>query len=1296
MSDDDFTGDLINIDRKSDDKFAEHTNNNRSSHSSKDAEKHPGTIGHSSKGASRVKTASKKNATEQSSKQPALNPQPSLLNPSERIKKPIYVAAIGASAGGLQPLEDFFRAIPTNTGIAFVVVQHLSPDFKSLMHELLCKHTSMPIVRVVDTVEPEANKIYLITPRKNMTMENGKLILTDQDLSPGHGPNFPIDMFFRSLAESHGNRAIGIILSGTGSDGSRGVRAIDEAGGLVYVQSTESAQFDGMPAAAIVTGTAHEVKPPAKIAESISDIASSALHLDGNSNVDERMSAVYKQIIKMVAEEKGVDFRLYKPTTIARRLERRRLIAGATSLEDYLSKLQSDDQEVTSLRNDLLVSVTCFFRDEAAWKILSNSVLPALIKKTQVNETIRVWVAACATGEEAYTMAMTLREVLDSMNRHQQEVKIFATDIDEPALERAASGRYPGSIVADVPPDLMAKYFTPDGDFYQINRVIREMIIFAPHNLLEDAPFTRTHIVSCRNALIYLQGDVQKKVVRVLHFSLCNSGILFLGSSETVGDLKTEFQVLDHPSSILEKIRDVRLSPQATFHARQPGLSTARPLPPAHTPANRTPDASSTDSLISTAFSALAMENNTVYLICDEHMNMLHAVGDTRPFLSIPQGEVTNDLSRLVPKSLSVPLSTAMHRARREGNVVNYYGIPHSDNPDDLIDIQATYQAANAQSIEMYIVLLIAQPVITERTLVSDSSEEPVTGVTHQRLKDLEIELHQTRENLQTTIEELENTNETMQTTNEQLTTANEELQSTNEELHSVNEELYTVNSEHQVKINELTELNNDIDNLLESTDIGVVFLDDDLNIRKFTPAAAYSVSLQPGDIGRSFEDLSYSFDYPQLATDVRRVLSLGEAIEREAAINENDYILVRIHPYRAGNELTVGVVISFVDISELKHVEDALAQVEVRYRHLFQSDMFGIVVSNLQDRTVIDANDTFLKLIDADRSMLPLKQQSIYPENDLGNLSLAMEELHTSGTTPPTAARMVKRDGHLVPVIVSRTLISQKDGTFVEFIIDATELKQQQREIQLKTDEMEAVSGNLQQFAYIASHELLEPLRSLSGYSNLLADRYATQLDGDGVDYVNFILEASTRMSRVVDDLLSFSRVHTKGKRFSYVDCNTALQVAREGILKASGELEIAWDITPLPNIFADEDQLQQLFFTLLENSIKFRSDRTLALKIGAAQVDGNWQFEISDNGIGIERGDTEKVFAIFKRLHSREAYPGSGVGLAICKRIVERHNGTIWAEPNEKSGCSIFFTLPQGNLDAPRLNNKSKTDRL
>ena len=1227
--------------------------------------------------------------------QPAIatNITQGLINPSQRQKKPTYVAAIGASAGGLQPLEDFFHAIPPNTGIAFVVVQHLSPDFKSLMHELLSKKTTMPIVRVVDTVEPEQNKIYLITPRKNMTIEQGKLQLSDQDLSPGHGPNFPIDLFFRSLAKSHGNRAIGVVLSGTGSDGSRGVRAIDEAGGLVYVQSTESAQFDGMPAAAIVTGTAHEVKPPEKIAESIADIANAAAQRDLGANATEKMSAVYKQIIKMVAEEKGVDFRLYKPKTISRRLERRRLIAGAESLEAYLKRLQSDAAEVTALRNDLLVSVTCFFRDVPAWKYLKETVFPALIKKTEVSETIRVWVAACATGEEAYTMAITLREVLDSMDRHQQEIKIFATDIDEPALEQAALGRYPGSVAADVPPDLLAKYFTVDGDFYQANRSLRETIIFAAHNLLEDAPFTRTHIVSCRNALIYLQSEVQKQVVRVLHFSLRPGGVLFLGTSETVGELKSEFALLDQPSSIHEKLRDVRLSSRSNFQARLPA---SKKTTAAQLPQTSAGEIQAKDSLISSAFSALAEKNATVYLISDVNMNLLHAVGDTRPFLSVPQGSTTNNLARMVPKSLSVPLSTAMHRSQRENKVVNYYGIPHSENDSLVIDIQAIYQPESPQSEEMFVVLLIAHPTWQQQSAAIQKLEQTDENLPHQRLRDLEFELNQTRENLQTTIGELENTNETMQTTNEQLTTANEELQSTNEELHSVNEELYTVNSEHQVKINELTELNNDIDNLLESTDIGVVFLDDDLNIRKFTPAATSSVRLQPGDIGRSFEDLSYNFDYPQLATDVRRVLSLGEAIEREAAINENDFILVRIHPYRAGNELTVGVVISFVDISELKHVEDALAQVEVRYRHLFQSDMFGIVVSNIRDRTIIDANDTFLKLIDADRSMLPLRQESVYPENDLGTLSLAMEELNTSGTTPPTPARLVQIDGEIVPVIISRTLISQKDGTYVEFIIDATELKQQQREIQLKTDEMEAVSGNLQQFAYIASHELLEPLRSLSGYSSLLENRYSDQLEGDGVDYLNFILEASTRMSRVVDDLLSFSRVHTAGKHFTDVDCDEALRIARCETIDNAEDVDIQWNLSPLPSVYADKKQLQQLFYTLLDNAVKFRSHRSLVIEVSARVVDEHWQFEIADNGIGMNPSDREKIFAIFKRLHNRDAYPGSGVGLAICKRIVERHNGKIWADSNDMKGCSIVFTIPQGSVAIPHLPDRQKKERL
>lgn len=1215
----------------------------------------------------------------------------SFNSPLTGTTKPSFIVGIGASAGGLQPLEEFFHAMPVDTGLAFVVVQHLSPDFKSLMQELLSKQTDMPVIKVEDGMVPERNCIYLITPRKNMTISGDRLELLDQDLNPKHGPNFPIDLFFRSLAKACGNRAIGVILSGTGSDGSRGVRAIDDAGGLVFVQSAESAQFDGMPIAAIVTGTVHDVMPPTSIATAIADISITSATLSKQAPDASAPPQKYHDIISLVAQERGVDFRLYKQSTIGRRLDRRRLIAGSQSNEEYFELLKSDPSELTALRNDLLVSVTSFFRDELAWSKLKESIFPSLIQQTNENETIRAWVTACATGEEAYTMAIVLREVLDSLGRHQQEVKIFATDVDEPALERAVQGRYPGSIVADIPPDLLSKYFTVDGEIYQISRQIREMIIFAPHNLIEDAPFTRTHIVSCRNALIYLQSEAQQQVLRVLHFSLQSKGVLFLGSSESVGDLANEFKVIDRKSSIHKKIRDVKLTDKSAFLTRTP----ARKIRQQSDVKDEADSVAQKETLVTSAFNTLAIANDALYIICDSNLSILHTVGNTKRFLRIPEGYMSNDITRLVPKSLSVPLSTAMHRAKRENSAVTYYAIPHSDDESFLIDVQAVYKPASDANVSTYVLILKSNTSNQETTLsFPNSSNDAVT----QRLRDQEIELQQTRENLQSTIQELESTNEVHQTTNEQLTTANEELQSTNEELHSVNEELYTVNSEFQVKINELTELNNDIDNLLESTEIGVVFLDEQLNIRKFTPAATNSVRLQPGDLGRSFEDLTYNFDYPQLATDVRRVLSLGEAIEKEAAIENNEYILVRIHPYRAGNELTVGVVISFIDISELKHVEDALAQVEVRYRHLFQSDMFGIVVSNVRNREIIDANDTFLNLVGADRGVLPIKQQDLYPESEMEPVSSALQELVSSGSTPPTPTQLVHRDGHRVPIILSRTLISQKEGTYVSFIIDATELTQTQQEIKRKDVEMEALSENLQEFAYIASHELLEPLRILSGYSSLLTRSYRSELDKTGAEYIDFIRGSTTRMNRVVDDLLLFSRVHTQGNAFAILNVENAARTAFSSIQEQMDLPNVHFDTFGLPEIYADRAQITQLFYTLFDNAIKFSSaDDRLEIEVHANREKDQWRFDVIDTGIGIALDDCEKIFSMFKRLHSREDYPGSGVGLAICKRIVERHNGTIWAEPRKVKGLRICFTLPDTKTSIARHKRSiAKQDRI
>lgn len=1192
---------------------------------------------------------------------------------------PKLIVGLGASAGGLQPLEDFFRTVDPEAGHAYVVVQHLSPDFKSLMDELLSRQTVMAVHRVEDGIRVEANSVYLIPPRQNLTINGDTLHLQDQDTESSSGPQFPIDVFFRSLAKSAESQAIGVILSGTGSDGSRGVRAIDEAGGMVYVQDPATAQFDGMPNAARATVHTLQLLSPAEIATSVSELEFDEAGVKHGFSEQDHQSSEVEKIISLVSAEADNDFTSYKQKTLSRRIARRRVITGSSSLVEYHQLLKDSTEERRALCGDLLISVTNFFRDESAWRYLREEVLPKLIAGLPPEQPLRIWVTACATGEEAYTMAMVANEAMEEAGKDHIEIKVFATDIDSNALERAAAGVYPESIVADVPTDMLAKYFTADGENYVVTRSLREMIIFAPHNALADAPFARMHIVSCRNALIYFKAEAQQRIISMLHFSLVLNGVLFLGASESVASLESEFKSLSRQWCIFSKMRDVRVPIEANFRARLVSSKTSPGSSQRRAPA--TTRDTVTEAMVRDALQAISMERNWVCVICDGHSNVVHVIGDSNRFLRVPQGGLSAEVTRMVPEGLVIPLRSALHRAQREKQTVNHTGV-RCDGYDHLLNVQVIYRPTNRAAPEMFVVVVMA----SENMATMDVSTSATTDIqSAQQLVDLEHELRQTRENLQATIEELETTNEEQQATNEELTAANEELQSTNEELHSVNEELYTVNSEYQLKINELTEVTNDIDNLLESTDIGVVYLDNELKIRKFTPATTRDVHLLPGDIGRAFDDLTYSFDYPDLTADLRRVLSLGEAIEREVTSGENEYLLVRIHPYRAGSELTIGIVMTFVNITELKRVEDALAQVETRYRHLFQAEMFGITLGNLGERTIVDANDAFLKMMGHNRTSLPLPHHAVLAESEMPELEKALRELEITGTNSPAPVLLKKLDGSPMSVVVGRTLISETDGTYVGFVLATDQLTEQAGlRLQEKAFELETARSNLQQFAYISSHQLKEPIRAVSGFSQLLSEGYNDKLDEKGQQYMGYIRDGVNRMSGVVSDLLLFSRVHTHAEPLEWFKSVNAVR----GALRSLGEkvtqsgAKIEYD--SLPKIYADQVQMEQVFIALLSNSIDFCGDKPPEIFITATELEDYWHFSVSDNGIGIDPGSHDQVFMMFQQLDPKISDSARGIGLAICKRIMERHQGRIWIESGTEGGAVVNFTLPVRRMTA------------
>lgn len=889
------------------------------------------------------------------------------------------VVGVGASAGGLEALEEFFQEMPIDCGLAFVVIQHLSPDYKSLMVELLSKKTKLSVQRAEDGVPVQPGCIYLIPPKKNMTIFHGALILEEQKKT---GPiNLPIDIFFQSLAVDQGERAVGIVLSGTGSDGTRGVRRIKEMGGMIMVQDEESAQFDGMPRAAKSTGTADYILPPRKMA---SPLINYTRH--PRESREERAAALLEDnttMNRLFAELRArtqVDFSFYKPSTLVRRIERRMMICQISTVEDYLKHLYRNPGETVTLSKELLIGVTSFFRDPAVMKSLREDYLPPLLQKIQDRE-IRFWIAGCSSGEEAYSLAIMIRETMEALGI-MRDIKIFATDLDSDAIAKAGRGLYPESIAADLSPALLSKYFYQQDHNYLITRNIREMVVFARHNVVKDPPFTNIDLISCRNLLIYMQPVLQQKALEFFHFSLNTGGILLLGTSETIGGLTSLYEPLHQKHKIYHALGGSQRMPRPPLggaaqedasrkdasREKPPGAEKTKteglafPLYPKERKGYAGYQGSretAEGQLMARFLDTAGQSYLPLSIIVNQEMEILHIIGDSQGYLKVPSGKAVYDISRMASRDLAIPLSTGIQKVFRTGEEMAYKNIMLTGLKEaDGVHMRIAPLPGKKTQEPLVAVFLEefrkeARPVRGEQK--TDNTEEMVGEIydareeAQQRIADLEQDLQFSKENLQATIEELETANEELQATNEELLASNEELQSTNEELQSTNEELYTVNTEHQQKITELTELNNDVYNLLSASHIGKLLLDENLEIRKYSPEITKIFRIMESDIGRPLDHLNHrilEFDIHRAVAEVSRS---NREQEHHIQIEGGIWYLLRIFPYHIAPQVFSGVVLSFVDITRMKEAEREGAEYKQTTEDIITNMPAGLFVYRAQ-----------------------------------------------------------------------------------------------------------------------------------------------------------------------------------------------------------------------------------------------------------------------------------------------------------------------------------------------------------
>jgi len=831
------------------------------------------------------------------------------------------IVGIGCSAGGLEALEKFFSHVPADSGLAFVVVQHLDPTHVSALPELIQRVTPMPVVEAGNRMAVKPNCVYLIPPNKDLSILHGALHLLDPAMP--RGLRLPIDFFLRTLADDQQANAVGVILSGMGSDGLLGLRAIKEKAGLAAVQDPASAKADSMPRSVIEAGLADIVAAPEKLPAGIVAYLQMAPRKTAiEPRLETEAQSALEKIVILLRDRTGNDFSLYKTNTLYRRIERRTALHQIARIGDYVRYLRGNPQELDLLFKELLIGVTSFFRDPAAWEILRSDVLPALLAQYPAGKGLRAWVTACSSGEEAYSLAIVFKEALDLVKpKARYSLQIYATDIDSDAVDKARKGVYPKNIAADVSPQRLARHFiAEDNGGYRISKEIREMVVFAPQNVITDPPFTKLDILTCRNLLIYLGPQLQKKLLPLFHYALNRDGILLLGSAETIGNLTQLFVPLDLKARIYRRAdpplphAGVEFPVRGTAAAPAQGetLHTANPAESLEL---------LTDQLIQQTYAPAAV-------LVNSDGDILYISGRTGKYLEPAAGRVNINLYAMARSGLREALTGTIRKALRQPQPIHLSGLKVGAN-------------GGTQSVDVTVQGIEKPEPLRGRVLVvfNDIATPPAPGGRRKTRSAaaaaenaLTLELQQTREALQvtheemqTTVEELKSSNEELQSTNEELQSTNEELTTSKEEMQSMNEELQTVNAELQSKVDDLSWVRNDMANLLNSTEIATVFLDGKLNLRRFTPNATKLFKLIPGDLGRPLSHIVTDLDYVELKGDSEEVLRTLVFHEKQVQTKDGRWYRVRIMPYRTQENVIDGVVITFIDITEIKMLEAEL-----------------------------------------------------------------------------------------------------------------------------------------------------------------------------------------------------------------------------------------------------------------------------------------------------------------------------------------------------------------------------------
>ncbi len=1186
--------------------------------------------------------------------------RPAAKERAEGSSLPIVVG-VGASAGGLEAFTELLSQLPGDTGMAFVLIQHLDPNHESHLTELLSKASKMPVCEVKGETRVEANHVYVIPPRCNLGISEGVLHTPPR---PERGRNMPIDSFLRALAADRGSESIGVVLSGTASDGTLGLQAIKAAGGITFAQEKGTAKFDSMPGSAIAAGVVDFVLPPARIARELTAIArDSRARIELREATETSEEAELNKIFRLLRKAAGVDFTYYKHSTLQRRIKRRMALRGFAKLEDYIRDIEQNLEEAHALCEDCFITVTSFFREPAIFEELKKRVFPALVENRGIEDPIRIWVPGCATGDEAYSIAICLMEFLDSA-KVSVPFEIFATDISESAIEKARAGTYSGAALAHVSPQRMARFFTRTERGYQIAKTIRDVCVFARHNVAQDPPFSRLDLISCCNVLIYLGAVLQRKVLSLLHHALKPTGFLVLGPSESIGTLSDSFEQVEKTHKIYGML------PAADKPA--PGPSEGRRAEGRVDLPRRIVEGRPGPDVLREADRLVLAEHGPPGAIIDDHMNIVQVRGRTAPYLELSPGEPTQNLLKLAREGLIAGLGKAIGDARQTNAAAKEGGFRIEEGgrvQDVAIEVIPFTTASFAEERYFLVLFEDAEPNGGPRAIDKPSMQDEGGSARLRR------ELIATKEYLQSIVEDNATTLEELRAANEEAQAGNEELETAQEELESANEELNTLNEELKISNLEYSKVNRDLSNLLESISIPLVMVGRDLRIRRFTRAMEPMLNLIASDVGRSITDLQPQVELPDLRRLLLNAMEGGNRQPRDIRDSHGRWYSLRVLPSVGPDGKTDGAVLMLIDIDAAKRGQDFAEAIVQTVRE-------PLVILN-QNLEVLKANRTFYETFRATQE--ETEGRLIY---DLGNgqwnipkLRELLENILPAHSTfrDFEVTHEFEHVGRKVMLLNASEIFNPnaQARTILLAIEDATDRKQAE-------EALRTTNAELQHFAYALTHDLQEPLRMVVNFTELLGREYRGNLGAEADKFISYSVEGALRIEALLKALLAYWEVTEREQdSFASIDCNAVLAKALLNLQAAIAESGAIVTSDRLPTLVAEEVVLVQLFQNLISNSIKYRGQEAPRIHVSAERDAGGWLFAVRDNGIGIDPQDADRVFGMFKRLHGSEI-SGTGIGLALCKKVVERQGGRIWVESSEKGrGATFKFTIPSNHRD-------------